>query len=174
METGQPRSDRGEDVPAGDGAADATSDDTRAPARAGPAPLSPEDRDARARAFFDLSPDPAFVHDGAHVLMANQALAGFLGHTSAQDLVGVSIFSFIEPESRARLRERIEAMFTHLEQALVTVGYFDPAQPKRLMSRLRRLLARAQPSDAEVDILRGIAAAIIEKRAERAGRKGGR
>jgi len=37
------------------------------------------------------------------------------------------------------------------------------------MSRLRRLLARAQPGDAEVDILRGIAAAIIERRSERAG-----
>jgi tRNA/rRNA methyltransferase len=70
--------------------------------------------------------------------------------------------------------DHIEGMFAHLEQALVALGYLDPAQPKRLMSRLRRLLARAQPSDAEVDILRGIAAAIVERRAERAGRKGGR
>jgi tRNA/rRNA methyltransferase len=67
--------------------------------------------------------------------------------------------------------ERIEGMFTHLEQALVALGYLDPAQPKRLMSRMRRLLARAQPTDAEVDILRGIAAAIVECRADRAGRK---
>jgi len=78
-----------------------------------------------------------------------------------------------EAEPRAS-HDRIEGMFTHLEQALVALGYLDPAQPKRLMSRLRRLLARAQPSDAEVDILRGIAAAIIERRAERVGRKGGR
>ncbi len=70
--------------------------------------------------------------------------------------------------------DRIEGMFEHLAQALVELGYLDPAQPKRLMSRLRRLLARAQPSDAEVDIVRGIAAAIIQRRAERAGRKGGR
>ena len=70
--------------------------------------------------------------------------------------------------------DRVEGMFVHLEQALVALGYLDPAQPKRLMSRLRRLLARAQPGDAEVDILRGIAAAIIERRSERAGRKGGR
>jgi len=43
-------------------------------------------------------------------------------------------------------------MFVHLEQALVALALPpDPAQPKRLMSRLRRLLARAQPGDAEVD-----------------------
>jgi tRNA/rRNA methyltransferase len=71
-------------------------------------------------------------------------------------------------------QERVENMFAHLERALVSLGYLDPAQPKRLMSRLRRLLARARPSDAEVDILRGIAAAIIERRADRVGRKGGR
>jgi len=70
--------------------------------------------------------------------------------------------------------DRVEGMFVHLERALVELGYLDPAQPKRLMSRLRRLLARARPSDAEVDILRGIAAAIIRRRAERAGGKGGR
>jgi len=70
--------------------------------------------------------------------------------------------------------DRIEGMFVHLEQALVALGYLDPAQPKRLMSRLRRLLARAQPNDAEIDILRGIAAAIIERRDERTGRKSGR
>jgi tRNA/rRNA methyltransferase len=70
--------------------------------------------------------------------------------------------------------DRLEGMLVHLEQALVALGYLDPAQPKRLMSRLRRLLARAQPNDTEVDILRGIAAAIVERRSERLGRKGGR
>lgn len=68
-------------------------------------------------------------------------------------------------------RERLEGMLAHLEEALIALGYLEPQQPKRLMSRLRRLLARAQPTDAEVDILRGVAAAIIERRSDRAGRK---
>ena len=91
-------------------------------------------------------------------------------------LVGGAIDARLTPfgEAPPASHDRIEAMFVHLEQALVELGYLDPAQPKRLMSRLRRLLARAQPSDAEVDILRGIAAAIIERRSERIGRKGGR
>ncbi len=88
-------------------------------------------------------------------------------------LIGSAIDARLTPYSRdaAAAADRIEGMFTHLEQALVALGYLDSQQPKRLMSRLRRLLTRAQPSDAEVDILRGIAAAIIERRSERAGRK---
>lgn len=67
--------------------------------------------------------------------------------------------------------DAVESMHEHLERALVALGYFDPAQPKRLMSRLRRLLTRARPTAAEIDILRGIAAAIIERKSERVGRK---
>jgi tRNA/rRNA methyltransferase len=91
-------------------------------------------------------------------------------------LVGGAIAAQLTPfaQEPPASHDRIEAMFTHLEQALVALGYLDPAQPKRLMSRLRRLLARAQPSDAEVDILRGIAAAVVQRRDERVGRKGGR
>lgn len=88
-------------------------------------------------------------------------------------LIGSAIDARLAPYSgeAPAAADRIEGMFTHLEQALVALGYLDPQQPKRLMSRLRRLLTRAQPSDAEVDILRGIAAEIIERRSERAGRK---
>ncbi|HEX7156311.1 MAG TPA: TrmH family RNA methyltransferase [Burkholderiaceae bacterium] len=66
-----------------------------------------------------------------------------------------------------------EALFEHLEQALTAVGYLDAAEPRHLMSRLRRLLLRAAPSAIEVDILRGICSAMILPRALRAGRKTG-
>jgi tRNA/rRNA methyltransferase len=68
--------------------------------------------------------------------------------------------------------EQTEALFAHLEQALVTVGYLDPAAPRLLMARLRHLLLRASPTPTEVDILRGVASAMILPRAQRAGRKG--
>jgi len=67
--------------------------------------------------------------------------------------------------------EEIEGLYGHLEAALTALGYLDPEEPRRLMSRVRRLLARARPSAKEVDILRGICAAIIERKSERAGRK---
>jgi tRNA/rRNA methyltransferase len=80
---------------------------------------------------------------------------------------------FAADELPARI-EALEGFFAHLEQALVVVGALDPAEPKRLMQRLRRLFNRARPTQTEIDVLRGVTAAIIESRANRAGRKGGR
>ncbi len=90
-------------------------------------------------------------------------------------LLGSAIDPALQPFAAEPLApaERIEGMHAHLEQALVALGYLDPEQPKRLPSRLRRLLARAQPTETEVDIVRGIAAAIIERKSERSGRKRG-
>jgi tRNA/rRNA methyltransferase len=67
--------------------------------------------------------------------------------------------------------EAMEALFVSLEQALTAIGFHDPDQPKRLMERLRNLLARARPSQADVDLLRGICAAMIEPKRLRAGRR---
>jgi len=67
--------------------------------------------------------------------------------------------------------EQTEAMFTHLERALTAIGYLDPSQPKHLLARLRQLLLRARPTATEVDILRGIAGAMILPRRLRAGGK---
>ena len=67
----------------------------------------------------------------------------------------------------------LEGLYAHVEQALQALGYLDPEAPKRLMSRLRRIGARANLSATEVDILRGIAAAAIAPRNTRSGRKGG-
>jgi tRNA/rRNA methyltransferase len=65
----------------------------------------------------------------------------------------------------------LEGLYAHLEQAMVAIGYLDPGEPKRLMARLRRLFNRARLTQTELDVLRGISAAIIESRSERAGRK---
>lgn len=51
----------------------------------------------------------------------------------------------------------IEGMFTHLENALVSIGFLDPDKPKKLMPRLKRLFARTQLETEEVNILRGMA-----------------
>lgn len=56
---------------------------------------------------------------------------------------------------------QVESMLGHLERALVAVDFLDPASPKRLMPRLRRLFGRTRLTVEEVDILRGIAGAML-------------
>ena len=59
-------------------------------------------------------------------------------------------------QSPAATAEEIEGFYRHLEAALIEIGYLDPAVPKLLMRRLRRLFNRAVPDRAEISILRGI------------------
>jgi tRNA/rRNA methyltransferase len=58
----------------------------------------------------------------------------------------------------------IEALFEHWEAAMVASGFLDPAQPKRLMERMRRLFARAGLEREEVKFLRGMLAAFGKNR----------
>ena len=59
---------------------------------------------------------------------------------------------------------QIDGMYQHLEQALVAIDFLDPANPKKLMSRLKRLFSRTQLETEEVNILRGIAKQILQKK----------
>ena len=61
---------------------------------------------------------------------------------------------------------QIEGMYEHLERALVSVGFLDADNPKKLMPRLKRLFSRTQLETEEVNILRGIARQILKDRAD--------
>jgi len=65
-----------------------------------------------------------------------------------------------EVGAHARLAD-VEQLFRHLEQALVAVRFLDPAHPKKLMPRLRRLFARTRLEDEEVHLLRGVCAQMV-------------
>ncbi len=54
----------------------------------------------------------------------------------------------------------VAGMLGHLEQALTSIGFLDPASPKKLMPRLNQLFNRAQLSSEEIHILRGVAKAM--------------
>jgi tRNA/rRNA methyltransferase len=58
----------------------------------------------------------------------------------------------------------VDGLLLHWQQTLVDIGYLDPAAPKKLLPRLRRLLQRAELSPEEVHILRGIARAAAKPR----------
>lgn len=53
------------------------------------------------------------------------------------------------------------AMLAHWQQALVHIGYLDPAAPKKLMPRLQQMFGRAQLTQQEIHILRGIARSML-------------
>ncbi|CPI00768.1 methyltransferase [Bordetella pertussis] len=55
----------------------------------------------------------------------------------------------------------VQALLAHWEQALVAVGFLDPAHPKKLMPRMKHLLTRSALSRDEVDMLRGVCTAMI-------------
>ena len=59
--------------------------------------------------------------------------------------------------------EEVEHLVAHIEQAAIGSGFLDPASPKRLMLRLRRMFSRAVLEKEEVNILRGLLSALQTK-----------
>jgi TrmH family RNA methyltransferase len=53
-------------------------------------------------------------------------------------------------------QENVERFFVHLEQTLSEIGFLNPAAPRQLMPRLRRLYGRLRMDEMELQILRGI------------------
>lgn len=70
----------------------------------------------------------------------------------------------------APVRE-VEGLFEHLEKVLVEIEFHRRDNPRQLMSRLRRLLQRAQPDQMEINILRGVLSAIQKSVGNAAGAK---
>jgi tRNA/rRNA methyltransferase len=69
-------------------------------------------------------------------------------------------------EAAAADAAAVQGLLDHWQQALAAIGFLDPASPKKLMPRLNQLFNRAQLTDDEVHILRGVARAM-ERSAEK-------
>ena len=74
-------------------------------------------------------------------------------------------------ESPPATREEVEGFFDQLQRAMVSSGFMDPAQPKRLVPKLRRLFGRAGLEKDEVNILRGLLTALHPASSRRPDRK---
>lgn len=76
-----------------------------------------------------------------------QALGGFAvqARTKAPDLADA---------------QSVQGLLDHWQQALVEIGFLDPAAPKKLIPRLNQLFNRAGLQSEELHILRGIARAM--------------
>jgi tRNA/rRNA methyltransferase len=102
-----------------------------------------------ALAMIPANPAYASLNLGAAVQVACYEIA-----------VGARAFATpAAPEHEPATVAQTEALYAHLEASMVASGFLDPAHPKRLMERMRRLFARAGLEREEVRFLRGMLAA---------------
>lgn len=114
--------------------------------------LTNEDLD-RCHALLSIPADPAF--SSLNLAMAVQIVC--------YELRLARTGSPVTPPARdvpLAKSEDLERFYVHLEAVLTASGFLDPDNPRLLMRRLRRLFARAQPDQNEINILRGILASL--------------
>ena len=68
----------------------------------------------------------------------------------------------LDPEDEALADHDVrEAMYAHLEEALLTIGFLKTGQLEGMMRRLRRILSRAELTAGDIDVVRGISRQIL-------------
>ncbi len=75
----------------------------------------------------------------------------------------------LQPDKAQALaaHDEVEAFYEHLERTITATGFLNPAHPRKLMYRLRRLFARARLQVEEVNILRGILSSVTDPKGRR-------
>ena len=115
----------------------------------------------RCHVALSIPTDPKFgsLNLGAAVQLVaydwREALGGFGIQAAPEDL-------------RLADAAAVGGMLRHWEEALVHIGFLDPASPKKLMPRLNQLFNRAQLSPEEIHILRGVAKMMMRQTADQA------
>jgi len=107
----------------------------------------------RCDALLSIPADPGF--SSLNLAMAVQVVTYELRAAQTADTVPE-----YEPDAPAATAAELEHFYAHLEKVLTDTGFLDPDNPRRLMRRLRRLFIRARPDKNELNILRGILAAV--------------
>jgi tRNA/rRNA methyltransferase len=102
----------------------------------------------QCRAMAHIPTDPAYSSLNLAAAVQVMAYEARLAAVGAQMLPA--------NESEPARHEDVENFYLHLEQTLLASGFLDPANPKRLLPRLRRLFGRARLEQEEVNILRGM------------------
>jgi TrmH family RNA methyltransferase len=97
---------------------------------------------------------PSLNLAGAVQIMAYEI---FLAAQSAQ---GQAVSLEREPLAS---HEDLQRLYHHLEEVLVQIAFLDPANPRKLMRRLMRLINRAELDQNELNILRGILTAMQQR-----------
>lgn len=62
------------------------------------------------RALLESSPNPVGVHQNGHIVYANPAALKLAGVSQVHEVLGTSIYDFIDPESKPIIEERLRQM----------------------------------------------------------------
>lgn len=105
----------------------------------------------QAAVSIPTNPDFSSLNLGAavQVLCYEARMAAFAGRPPAR----AEATPFSSPLATL---DEIEGFFGQLQEVMIATRFFDPAKPKRLLPKLRRLFGRARLEKDEVNILRGI------------------
>jgi tRNA/rRNA methyltransferase len=122
--------------------------------------LSNEDVE-RCSVLAHIPANPAY--SSLNLAQAVQVLSYELRMAYLGQIDSSSGFEMGAAASARAASDEIERMYVHLENALIALDFLDPGNPKKLMSRLRRLFARSGLEREEVNIVRGIAKHILLK-----------
>ncbi|MBT8085036.1 MAG: RNA methyltransferase [Woeseia sp.] len=114
--------------------------------------LTNDDLD-RCHTLLTIPTDPDF--SSLNLAMAVQVLT----YEMRVALLNGTVPTFA-PEAPLATAAELEHFYSHLEQVMTRSGFLDPANPRHLMRRLRRLFVRAAPDQNEINILRGLLAAL--------------
>jgi len=123
----------------------------------------------RCHTCLSIPTDPKFgsLNLGAAVQVLaydwRQALGGFATMLPSAEVASVSATSVAarEPTPLADVQQ-LAGLLDHWQQSLTEIGFLDPEAPKKLMPRLNQLFNRAQVTQEEIHILRGIAKAMSQ------------
>jgi tRNA/rRNA methyltransferase len=109
--------------------------------------------------FIPANPDYSSLNLGAAVQLLCYELR-LAAHEGRPAEVSRTV-PFASPPATS---DDVERFYAHLERVMITTGFLDPAQPKRLMAKLRRLYGRVSLERDEINILRGILDAVEKQR----------
>lgn len=109
---------------------------------------------ARCHCHVNIPANPEYsslnVASAVQVLCYELRMSAVLSEGEETPLWGVT---WDQPPANAGA---MESLFEHWERVLVDIDFLDPNNPRTLMSKIRRLMAKAQPDEVEANILRGM------------------
>jgi TrmH family RNA methyltransferase len=137
-------------------------------ARAAAVVFGPE-RSGLSNAELDLCQAIVYIPGNPEYSSLNLAAAVQIIAWELRAAQGISIDS-PPPEAPPASAEDMDLFYEHLERVLIASGFLDTGNPRNLMRRLRRLFNRARLDQNELNILRGILAALAPGSGERTWR----